>query len=269
MSALRSSPDGEGIHAISRSPATTSPGSTSSRITPSARTARGTSWLVPAALILLSLIPSLAGGMRLVELAGDPDVSAQNVRFVSSPAPVVAHIVSVTFYCVIGAFQFSRELRRRYPRRHRMAGRLLIPAGLISAVSGLWMTQAYALPASDGIVLYWMRWVIGVVMVVAILLAVRALRRRDFTQHGAWMIRAYALGLGAGTQVLTSIPLLTIQADSDPTGKAIAMGAGWAINAAVAEWVIRRNRIRRQAHAAGHGTDAQRTIITELPLQRS
>ena len=40
-------------------------------------------------------------------------------------------------------------------------------------------------------------------MAAAIVLGFTAIRRRDIAAHRAWMIRAYALGLGAGTQAFT------------------------------------------------------------------
>ena len=43
-------------------------------------------------------------------------------------------------------------------------------------------------------------------MLVSMVLGLNAVRRRDFVSHGAWMSRAYAIGLGAGTQVLTHLP---------------------------------------------------------------
>jgi hypothetical protein len=42
--------------------------------------------------------------------------------------------------------------------------------------------------------------------VISIVAAVGAIRRCDFVSHGAWMIRGYAIGMGAGTQVLTHMP---------------------------------------------------------------
>ena len=36
-----------------------------------------------------------------------------------------------------------------------------------------------------------------------LVLGFTAIRRRDIPAHRAWMIRAYALGLGAGTQAFT------------------------------------------------------------------
>ena len=53
------------------------------------------------------------------------------------------------------------------------------------------------------------------------------------------MTRAYALALGAGTQVLTEGFGQAIFGTSDRT-TALLQGAGWVINLAVAELVIRR-----------------------------
>jgi hypothetical protein len=49
------------------------------------------------------------------------------------------------------------------------------------------------------------------------------------------MIRAYAIGLAAGTQVFTEGLDAVVGGD-------LAKGAGWLINLAVAEWTIRRTR---------------------------
>lgn len=62
--------------------------------------------IVPVALILLSLIPLLAGGARLTDLVGGADVTPKNERFFASPIPVAVHIISVTVYSPLGAFQF-------------------------------------------------------------------------------------------------------------------------------------------------------------------
>lgn len=43
-------------------------------------------------------------------------------------------------------------------------------------------------------------------MFVGLLLALRAIVRRRFEVHAAWMLRAYALGLGARTQVFVFLP---------------------------------------------------------------
>ena len=196
--------------------------------------------VLPAGLIALSLIPVAAGIVRVIGLVDAGPVTPANARFVASPGPIALHIAAVALFCLLGAFQFAPGFRRRHRRWHRIAGRLLIPCGLVAGLSGLWMTQFYPNAGVDGVVVYGERLLVGSAMVVFILLAIVAIGRRDFTRHGAWMIRAYALGQGAGTQVLTHLPWFILVGAPGVTSRAVMMGAGWVINAIVAEWAIRR-----------------------------
>jgi hypothetical protein len=85
-------------------------------------------------------------------------------------------------------------------------------------------------------------------MVVSIVLALDAARRRDFAAHGAWMTRGYAIGLGAGTQVLTHLPWFALVGGRPgELPRAVMMGAGWVINVVVAEWIVRREATRAPA----------------------
>ena len=78
-------------------------------------------------------------------------------------------------------------------------------------------------------------------MAASIVLGFTAIRRGDVARHQAWMTRAYALALGAGTQVLTlGIGHATFGTNTRTTD--LCLGAAWAINLAVAEYVIRRDR---------------------------
>src|SRR5687767_16020048 len=65
-------------------------------------------WLVPAALILLSIIPLIFGVVRLNELARGAEVTPANARFFASPLPVILHIVGAGVYALLGAFQFVK-----------------------------------------------------------------------------------------------------------------------------------------------------------------
>ena len=195
-------------------------------------------WLPIAGLLALCVVPVLAGAVRMSQLASGA-VTPENARFFASPAPAIIHLVSVTVFCVLGAFQFVPALRIRN-RWHRLSGRVLLPFGLAAALTGLWMNQLYALPASDGSILYVERLVFGAAMLASLVLGYLAIRRRDYLQHGAWMMRGYAIGLGAGTQVLTNVPWFLLVGVPNVTTRAILMGAGWVINLAVAEWLIRR-----------------------------
>ncbi|MGO4190221.1 DUF2306 domain-containing protein [Arthrobacter sp. YAF17] len=203
----------------------------------------GPQWPVPAALILLSLIPVIAGAARLTELTGGAAITPQNARFFASPVPVVVHIVSVTIYSLLGAFQFLPGLRGRNSW-HRIAGSVLIPAGLLAALSGLWMSAFYALP--DGTTDVPIRLFFGSAMLVSLILGIVAIRRRDLVRHGEWMTRGYAIGVGAGTQALVISGWLLLVGVPGEVVRALLMAASWVINLAVAEYVIRR-RSRRSA----------------------
>ena len=201
---------------------------------------------VPYALVALSLIPALSGFLRVYGLAGGARLMPTDARIDAFPMPVVVHIVSVVPYAVLGAFQFSSSLRRRWPAWHRAAGRVLVVLGLVVALSGLWITVVYPLKPGSGVLLYVIRLVFGTAMAVCVLLGLRAVRHRDFTKHQAWMTRAYALALGAGTQVFTGA--ITAGIGGGVLVHDLGMGAAWAINLLVAEIVIRR-RPRRQRSA--------------------
>src|SRR5438874_7561781 len=133
------------------------------------KTNAASQWLPPVGLIVLSLIPVLAGAVRLTELMGGPEITANNARFVGSPIPVTVHIVSVTLYSLLGAFQFVPSLRRGRPGWHRIAGHILVPAGVLVALSGLWMTAFYAPPKEgDGESLVVVRLIVGSLMLASI-----------------------------------------------------------------------------------------------------
>ncbi len=196
--------------------------------------------LVPAELIALTVVPVAAGAVRLGELTGGAVLTPEHARFVAASLPAVLHILSVSLFCILGAFQFAPGIRRRRPGWHRGAGRLLVPCGLVAALSGLWMTQFYPPVMGDGPLLYGIRLVVGSAMTLFIVLGFAAVRRRDIDRHRAWMMRGYALGLGAGTQALTHLPWFLFPGIQGELTRALLMGAGWAINLAVAEWIIRR-----------------------------
>ena len=194
--------------------------------------------LVAAGLIILSLVPVAAGLTRLCCLAGDAPITADTIRFLSNPLPVIVHVLSTAVFCMLGAFQFSRGIRRRWPEWHRFAGRVLVPAGIIAALSGLWLTQFFPPAQGDGRALYALRFIAGSAWILFLLLGVASIARRDIARHRAWMIRASAIGFGAGTQLLVHIPWIALVGQPYGSSRALLLGAGWTINLLVAEWII-------------------------------
>ncbi|HYF62895.1 MAG TPA: DUF2306 domain-containing protein [Herpetosiphonaceae bacterium] len=212
-------------------------------------------WPIIAGLLVLTAIPAVAGSVRLASLAGGAEITPENARFFASPLPVILHIISVTLFCVLGAFQFAPGFRRRRPGWHRMVGRVLMVAGLVSALSGLWMTHFYPLHGQQlqGGLLYGFRLLIGSAMVGCVGLSWAAIMRRDFARHRAWIIRGYAIGQGAGTQAFVMLPWMLIFGISSELTRDILMIASWLINLAFAEWIIRRPRRSRADRPAAGG----------------
>ncbi|MFC4404074.1 DUF2306 domain-containing protein [Gracilibacillus xinjiangensis] len=205
-----------------------------------AQTKAASSMRIIATLLVLSAVPIAAGAFRITELVGGAEITPANARFFASPVPVVLHILSSSVYAILGAFQFATGFRQRKPGWHRAAGRLLIPCGLLVGLSALWMTLFYPQPDGTGELLYVFRLLFGFAMIVSILLGLATILRGDVTRHRAWMIRGYAIGLGASTQVLTQLAGELIIGPPSELSGALLMGAGWVINLTVAEWAIRK-----------------------------
>ena len=216
---------------------------------------RSADFKVPALLLALSLVPILGGVARLKGLAGSVAVGAADERFFAAPIPVVIHVVAATVYALLGAFQFSTGIRLRWRNWHRRAGVLLLACALLTGATGIWMTAAYAIPTSlQGPLLYGVRLVVGVAMLTSIVVGWVSIVRRDLTRHEAWMIRAYALAQGAGTQAVIFLPLLLISGPVLGLARDVLMSAAWVVNVVVAESLIRR-RARAYLRAPSRTTE--------------
>src|SRR5437588_11436727 len=97
-------------------------------------------------------------------------------------------------------------------------------------------------------------------MAASMVLGVDAVRRRDVKAHGAWMIRGYAIGMGAGTQVLTHLPWFILVGKPGESARTVLMGAGWMVNVIVAELIIRRLRPPAAGRDADPDMDRRRDL---------
>lgn len=200
-------------------------------------------WIVVISLLLLSFIPCVGGTIRLIELSLGTtfELLPQKPMISDAPIPVQIHLATAIPYCVFGIAQFLPSVRKRHTKLHRITGRGLALAGVASVLSGLWMTQFYAHPAEDqSKLLYAVRLTVGLSMLGCFYLGVTHAMKKCIGQHRAWMIRAYALGQGAGTQSLIGIPWVLMAGEITGSSRDFVMTAGWVINALVAESIIRK-----------------------------
>jgi hypothetical protein len=204
-------------------------------------------WPAITGLLLLSALPVFGGVLRLGELGA----ATESAPHVASPLAIAAHVVAMSTFCLLGAFQFSPALRVRRGW-HRAAGRVLIPAGFIAALASIWLVVVFdGSPAHAAIAVT--RLVFAIAMLTFLVMGVLAIMRRDFIAHGAWLTRAYAIAVSGGTQALVFALWTTCFGEVDAFGEAWLVAAGFAINSAAAELLVRRRSSKSTSPVSRHG----------------
>lgn len=198
-------------------------------------------------VLLIAALPSLTGVVILSDLvtgsASPLSEPADAARRAAYPAALWLHILGGAGFGLLGLLQFSARLRRRWPGLHRWSGRVLVTGGAGLALSGLWMNVVYPNPI-DSLLHDGLQTLASVALLACLALGVRAILRRQIAAHRGWMMRAYALCLGAGTQTLLLLPLFLIGQMPPVLVVDMVFGGAWLVNLAVAEWLIRRRVVQ-------------------------
>jgi uncharacterized membrane protein len=211
---------------------------------PSEPASRAAGWLpsrpLPLALALsfCTFIPVMLAAVSAVQipLGALPEDS---LRLASVPVSFFVHSLAGVLFGVLGPLQFVRALRRRFGALHRLAGRVFVLAGAALALSGLGLLlQVESLNTG---LLDAARGLFGLALLAALVQGVLAARAHDMPGHRAWMIRAYAIGMGTGPVALFMFPVYLI------TGKPLmglasdlAVVGVWLLTIALGEWVARK-----------------------------
>lgn len=196
-----------------------------------------------AGVIVIAALPSLIGAVILQDLiSGKPSAMtepADALRRASYPGALWLHILGGAGFVLLGLLQFSAPLRRRLPWLHRWSGRVLVAGGLGLALASFWMNYRHP-NLNDTGVHDALQTIAALALIVTLGLGIAAIRQRQIMAHRAWMMRAYALCLGAGTQTLLLLPLFASGHLPPVWAQDLVFGMAWVVNLAVAEWMIRR-----------------------------
>lgn len=195
-------------------------------------------FVVPAALFLGTLLTIVLALVQAVQipLGALPEDSQ---RLSAVPVWHFMHVLGGATFGILGPIQFGRVLMRRYGFLHRVMGRVFVAAGAmisLSALSLLWhFPDTYSVPMNSGRLLF------GIALGVALAMAMQAIHKRDFTRHRNWMIRAYAIGMGATAVTMVFFPIYAITGEP-PTGLAsdIVFLGSWAACVVFAEVLVRK-----------------------------
>jgi uncharacterized membrane protein len=196
---------------------------------------------IPLALFLAfcTAIPVLTALVETVQIPLGT-YSDDAARLAVAPIAWFAHVLAGVAFGVTGPMQFVRALRNRFGRLHRVSGRVFVVSGAalgLSSLALLAQVTSIRTPVADIA-----RGVFGLAMLIALALAMAAIRNRAFQRHRAWMIRAYAVGMGLAAVSLVFFPiyLVTGQAPSGLTSD-ILFVISWLVTIAFGEFIIRRS----------------------------
>lgn len=211
------------------------------------RRARHLPWL---AVLLTSLVIAVyAPGQYLFASLTDLAHSETGLAstYAARPAAIqlafYVHIVFAGLALLVGGFQFSRTLRRRSPRLHRLLGRTYVASVFVGGVAALVMSF-YSSVALLGLFGFG---TLAVLWIWTTHRGYQSARDGDFAAHQAWMIRSYALTYAAPTLRMWLFVLLLVQLPFgvDP-GLAFVNAYApvpflcWLPNIVVAEYIVYR-----------------------------
>ncbi len=157
--------------------------------------------------------------------------------------PLMIHVVGASVFYTLAAIQMLPVVRRNHLHWHRQAGRVAVFAGIASAVSCTWITFIHM--DVQGPILYFGRVVFGPLWALFLVKGLLAARRRDFSAHRDWMIRAFAVAMPAGTLVFIIIPFIIVMGELSETLEDSIQSGAWVVHLSIAECLIRTTRNRK------------------------
>lgn len=170
-------------------------------------------------------------------LSMNPDTYFERQRsvYVSHEAWIIGHIAFMMLPALLGPTQFLRAFRDKFPRAHRIAGRVYIIGAIAGAIAGLYMSRYSASGAASG----WGFALLGFGVLVTTGTALYMILNGKVQQHREWMTRSYALIFAAVTLRLYVAPMEAIFGEH--TGYALTAWVCWIPNLIIAEFIIRTN----------------------------
>lgn len=196
-------------------------------------------YALAAAFTLFVMVPVGAIGARVASMLSPDYANLATPSDVAVPALIIHGLLSLGFFA-LGMLQVFPGRRERNPARHRKLGKIAIPLGFAGALSGLFVTFAY--PQVSSVLVTAGRVGAGLFWLLALVMAVRAIRARDWAIHGRWMMRAFAIVLPVGTLPFVVLPYLSLFNGSDQ-GLDIIVTAAWPLHVIAIELLMRRRRI--------------------------
>ncbi|GAB7047555.1 hypothetical protein JCM9534A_26810 [Catenuloplanes indicus JCM 9534] len=193
-------------------------------------------WWVLWSLLTLSAL-AIAAVFVPPYMVGGTTVPGLNRSIPGYYVSLVIHAMPAGLALVIGPFQFVTPLRVRFPRAHRIAGRVYLISVLIASLAAVYSSVV----TESGLTLQVAFFMLIAAWLYTGVMAYRTIRRGEVQLHRIWMVRNYALTFAAVTLRLYQLIGLQLM---DPMGweyPQIYASSAWASlfgNAIIAEYFI-------------------------------
>lgn len=167
-----------------------------------------------------------------------PDTGILKAKSVASSSLYLAlfytHITGGLVGISIGPFQFIKNFRHRFPRAHKTIGMVYLMAIFSSGLTGLGIAPF----AMGGLSTQLGFFLLATVWLATTAQAVRQLWQRQYSAHGEWMIRSYALTFAAIPQRLMLLVPLFTNTEFLPIYR-LSAWLPWLLQLLIAEAIIR------------------------------
>lgn len=206
------------------------------------------SWLPPVILLGLGLgalffgltnvlVPFPIQAESVAAFSGKEYAEVQLGNFARNPMLIHSHAALGSVFVVIAAFQFWRRFRNRNLGLHRWMGYAALACLVLLPVSGVAAAIVYPFAGAIGILpnLMWMA-----AILFCTVHAWLAIRRRDVTNHQAWITRAAAMTVGITLSRLYEPLLVQVFHMESHAALALVFWLGQGEGLVVAEWWLRR-----------------------------
>jgi uncharacterized membrane protein len=151
----------------------------------------------------------------------------------ATPASASLHFLLGGIVLIVGALQFHQGLRTSRPIVHRWMGRIYVLGVLIGGLAGLYLS----FNSFGGLVTHFGFGMLAVLWLFTTAMAYQHIRAGNVRAHQQWMIRSYALTLGAVTLRIYLGIGVALGLDFEAAYQAISWLA-WVPNLVIAEWVF-------------------------------
>lgn len=167
-------------------------------------------------------------------------------RYTAHPVQTLLHTGAGLVFAVLGPMQFMSPIRDRFPKIHRISGRIFLPFAIASGVAALLMGLTFPVWGKG-----WnqvITTVAAVFMVFAFVKAYLHIRKREIVFHRRWMMRGFAIGMGVALFRVFLEDVLQPMGLSFNDSWNIVMAGCFPVSLAAAEFWIWATKPRKHPH---------------------